>query len=175
MLCSNAFLCIAPACQKNSGGNIRGGYTLENCIPFCFSCLFFFFPPRDFASQLKGCVSQHYSNVLTPQLWAVKIGTKKNKTSCQRMVLWCQWTLKVQHERGDLVYVGVHFLTPSPRCYSSLTLNPRRWIMANGQTFLVCCTLWQYLLCIAFYCLFCTQISTNALTVLSFCLLYFSL
>lgn len=81
---------------------------------FLFS---FFFSPRDVSSQLKGYVSQHHFNVLTPQLWGVEIGKKH----CQRTVLWCQWTPKVQHERGDFVYVRVYLLTTSPCCYSSLT------------------------------------------------------
>lgn len=105
-----------PACQKNSGRDMRGIHSGE-LHPILFFFSLFFFPPRDVSSQLKGYVSQHHFNVLTPQLWGVEIGKKH----CQRTVLWCQWTPKVQHERGDFVYVGVYLLTTSPCCYSSLT------------------------------------------------------
>lgn len=105
-----------PACQKNSGRDMRGIHSGElHPILFFFSL---FISPSDVSSQLKGYVSQHHFNVLTPQLWGVETGKKKH---CQRMVLWCSWTPEVQHERGDFVYATVYLLTTSPRCYSSLT------------------------------------------------------
>lgn len=89
-----------------------------------FSSLLFLYT-RDVSSQLKGCVSQHHFNELTPRLWGVEIGKKH----CQRAVLWCQGTPKVQHERADF-FIIIFFilcmwdgtlLTTSPLFYLLLT------------------------------------------------------
>lgn len=55
-----------PACQKNSGGDMRGKHSGElHPILFFFSVSI---SPRDVSSHLKGCVSQHRFSVLTSQL-----------------------------------------------------------------------------------------------------------
>lgn len=68
VLCASAFLCITRPAKKTVE-ETWGGYTLENCIPFCFSLLFFFFffSPRDVSSQLKGlCFSTPFQCADTP-------------------------------------------------------------------------------------------------------------
>ena len=65
-----------PACQKHSGRDMGGIHSGE-LHPILFSFSQFFIFPRDVSSQLKGYVSQHHFNVLTPQLWGVEIGGKK--------------------------------------------------------------------------------------------------
>lgn len=111
--------CVLPGLPKKQWKRHEGDalWRIASHSVFLFSLLFFLSPPRDVSSQLKGYVSQHHFNVLTPQLWGVEIGKKH----CQHALLWCQWTPKVQHEKGDFVYVRVNLLTTSPCCYSSLT------------------------------------------------------
>lgn len=72
-----------PACQKNSGRDMRGIHSGElHPILFFFSL---FISPSDVSSQLKGCVSQHHFNVLTPQLWGVE--TEKKTLSAHGVVV----------------------------------------------------------------------------------------
>lgn len=76
-LCASVFPVCYPACQKNSGGDMRGKYSGElHPILFFFSV---FISPRDVSSHLKGCVSQHCFSVLTSQLWGAKIAMGKKK------------------------------------------------------------------------------------------------
>lgn len=117
-LCASVFPVCYPACQKNSGGDMRGKHSGElHPILFFFSV---FISPRDVSSHLKGCVSQHRFSVLTSQLWGAKIATGKKKKETVKIVsvwwLWCPWTPEVQHEKGDFVYVGTYFQTPPRRC-----------------------------------------------------------
>lgn len=122
-LCASAFLCITRPAKKNSGRDMRGIHSGElHPILFFFSL---FISPGDVSSQLKGYISQHHFNVLTPQLWGVEIGKKKH---CQRTVLWCQWTPEVQHERGDFVYVEC-FYWQHRHAVTHHWLHPWRWIM----------------------------------------------
>lgn len=75
VLCASAFLCITqPA--KNTVEETWGGIHSGELHPILFSFSPFFLFPRDASSQLKGYVSQHHFNVLTPQLWGVEIGGK---------------------------------------------------------------------------------------------------
>lgn len=151
-----------PACQKNSGRDMRGKHSGElHPILFFFSR---FFSPRDVSSQLKGYVSQHHFNVLTPQLWGVEIGKKH----CRRAVLWCQWTPKVQHERGDFVYVRVYLLTTSPCCYSSVTSPKEMNNVQMGKHSLFAVHSDSIYFGSHSNVLFCSQISSNGFTVLSF-------
>ena len=152
-----------PGLPRKQWGDMRGIHSGE-LHPILFFFFSFFSPPRDVSSQLKGYVSQHHFNVLTPQLWGVEIGKKH----CHRKVLWRQWTPKVQHERGDFVYVRVYLLTTSPRCYSSLT---SLWEMNNVQ--MGKHTLFAVHSDSIYFgshrnVLFCSQISTNTFTVQSF-------
>lgn len=88
-LCASVFPVCYPACQKNSGRDMRGKHSGElHPILFFFSV---FISPRDVSSHLKGCVSQHRFSVLTSQLWGAKIATgkkkKRNCENCQRLVV----------------------------------------------------------------------------------------
>lgn len=164
VLCASAFLCITQPAKKTAA-ETWGGYTLENCILFCFSFLSSFFsPPRDVSSQLKGYVSQHHLNVLTPQLWGVEIGKKH----CQRKVLRCQWTPEVQHERGDFVYVRVYLLTTSPRCDSSLTSLSEMNNVQTGKHSLFAVHSDSIYFGSRSNVLLCSQISANTFAALSF-------
>lgn len=148
---------------------MRGKHSGE-LHPILFFFSFFFFAPRDVSSQLKGYISQHHFNVLTPQLWGVEIANKH----CQCRVLSCQWTPKnydvKKKKKADFVYVGFIY-RQRRRAVTHHRLHPRRWIICKWANILCLpCTLTVFALDhMAMFC-FAVKWARNGFIVLSFTL-----